>query len=150
VGERQVHAVEIDRGLVYEARENLATADQSGVLVDRGDGAEGLPDYAPFDRILVEAAAVEVPAALRRQLASGGRVVFPRGNGPDQRLVAVDAAGETVADGGPVGFAPLLVEGEQRGAVERNRTHREDRERAARAAESRAGWEQEWIDWERR
>ncbi|MXR22571.1 protein-L-isoaspartate O-methyltransferase, partial [Halobacterium sp. PCN9] len=65
----------------------------------------------------------------------------------DQRLVAVEDR-ETVSVHGPVAFAPLLVDGEQASAVERNRTVREDRERAARAAESRTGWEHEWIDWD--
>jgi len=48
----------------------------------------------------------------------------------------------------PVSFDPLLVEGEQSGAVERNRMTREDRERAQRRAESRRGWEQDWIEWD--
>jgi len=55
-----------------------------------------------------------------------------------------------VAVHGPVAFAPLLVDGEQGSAVERNRTVREDTERAVRAAESRGGWEHDWIDWENR
>jgi protein-L-isoaspartate(D-aspartate) O-methyltransferase len=41
------------------------------------DGSKGLPDHAPFDRILVSAAAQEVPEALKRQLAKGGRMVIP-------------------------------------------------------------------------
>ncbi|MFB6069461.1 MAG: protein-L-isoaspartate O-methyltransferase [Halanaeroarchaeum sp.] len=146
VGSRRVHAVDIARGLVYDARRNLRSAGYGEVLVDCRDGAEGLPGYAPFDRILVEAAAVEPPAALLDQLAPGGRLVMPVGTG-DQRLVAVEA-GDRVAEFGPVGFRPLLVEGEQAGAVERNRTAREDAERAAREAERRRGWERDWIDWD--
>ncbi|MFB6072032.1 MAG: protein-L-isoaspartate O-methyltransferase [Halobacterium sp.] len=148
VGAAGVHAVDIDRSLVYEARGNLADAGYGDVLVDCRDGAGGLPEYAPFDRVLVEAAVADAPRALVDQLADGGRLVFPRGVG-DQRLVAVED-GEVAGAFGPVAFAPLLVDGEQASAVERNRTVREDRERAARAAESRTGWEHEWIDWERR
>jgi protein-L-isoaspartate(D-aspartate) O-methyltransferase len=43
----------------------------------------------------------------------------------------------------------MLVDGEQANTVERNRTHREDREFAQRAHERRKGWEQDWIDWDR-
>jgi len=147
VGARRAHAVDITRALVHDARENLADAGYPEVLVDCRDGARGLPEYAPFDRVLVEAAAVDVPTALRDQLAADGRLVMPRGRGPDQSLVAVDGDGtETVH--GPVAFDPLLVDGEQTGAIERNRTEREDAERAARAARSRTGWEQDWIDWD--
>ncbi|SFC65859.1 protein-L-isoaspartate(D-aspartate) O-methyltransferase [Halobiforma haloterrestris] len=148
VDETDVHAVDIARPLVAEARTNLERASYGGVLVDRRDGAEGLPEYAPFDRILLEAAAVDAPRALLEQLAPDGRLVFPRGS-RRQRLVSVSPDGED-REFGVVSFDPLLVEGEQSGAVERNRTTREDRERARRRAESRTGWEQEWIEWDDR
>ena len=146
VGDTNVHAVDIARPLVIEARSNLAAAGYDGVLVDCRDGADGLPEYAPFDRILLEAAAVDPPRALLEQLTEDGRLVLPRGT-QSQRLEVVSA------DGGrerreAVAFDPLLVEGEQSGAVERNRTAREDRERAQRRAESRRGWEQDWIEWD--
>jgi len=146
VGETNVHAVDISRPLVVEARRNLAEAGYDGVLVDCRDGATGLPEYAPFDRILLEAAAVDPPRPLREQLATGGRLVFPRGS-QRQRLEAVSPDGDSERFG-PVSFDPLLVEGEQSGAVERNRMAREDRERAQRRAESRRGWEQDWIEWD--
>ena len=60
-GPRHVHAVDITRELVHDARRNLADAGYPEVLVDCRDGARGLPEYAPYDRILVEAAAVEPP-----------------------------------------------------------------------------------------
>ncbi|MFB6104664.1 MAG: protein-L-isoaspartate O-methyltransferase [Halobacteriaceae archaeon] len=145
VGARHVHAIDIQRSLVLEARSNLAEAGYRDVLVDRRDGGDGLPEYAPYDRILVEAAAVDAPAALRAQLAEDGRLVYPRGT-VDQSLVALTPDGERRF--GPTSFDPLLVDGEQATAIERNRTVREDRERAERAAESRTGWEQDWIDWD--
>jgi len=146
VGPRRVHAVDITRALVYDARQNLRAAGYGAVLVDWRDGAAGLPKYAPFDRILVEAAAVRPPQAMLDQLAPDGRLVMPIGT-HDQRLVAIED-GERVADFGPVGFDPLLVDGEQYGAVERNRTMREDTERAVKEAERRHGWERDWIDWD--
>lgn len=148
VGPEHVHAVDITRQLVLDARRNLGRAGYDAVLVDCRDGADGFPEYAPFDRILVEAAAVDPPEALLDQLAPDGRLVMPLGYG-DQRLVAMED-GETVQDYGQVGFSPLLVDGEQYGAVERNRTTREEQERAVRALERRGGWEHDWIDWDQR
>jgi protein-L-isoaspartate(D-aspartate) O-methyltransferase len=146
-GERNVHAVDITRKVVYEARNNLERAGYGGVLVDRRDGARGLAEYAPFDRVLVEAAAVEPPAALVDQLAAEGRMVIPLGHG-SQTLSVVGPEGGVRERLGTVAFAPLLVDGEQAGSIERNRTAREDREFARRAERRRTGWEHEWIDWE--
>jgi protein-L-isoaspartate(D-aspartate) O-methyltransferase len=145
-GAEHVHAIDITRRLVIEARGNLAEAGYGGVLVDRRDGADGLPEYAPFDRILLEAAAVSPPAALVDQLAEDGRLVMPYGAGEQHIAVVVD--GEITERLGGVAFQPMLVEGEQADTVERNRTRREDREFARRNAEGRTGWEQEWIDWD--
>jgi len=147
VGERDVQAVDITRRVVYEARANLADAGYEAVLVDCRDGADGLPEYAPYDRILVEAAAVRPPDALVDQLAADGRLVMPLGAG-SQHLAVVDADGD-VERHGACAFEPMLVEGEQHDTVERNRTRREDREFAARDARRRKGWELEWIDWDR-
>jgi len=159
-GARRVHAIDIDREAVSIARSNLSTAGYDAVLVDRRDGANGFPEYAPYDRILIEAAVVEPPRALREQLAADGRIVYPRGT-TVQSIAAVepDSDGEsepnddaptgfrTVETAGPARLRPMLVDGEQTG-VERNRTRRED---AERAEQDRAhGWEQEWIDWDDR
>jgi protein-L-isoaspartate(D-aspartate) O-methyltransferase len=152
VGGHDVHAVDIARRLVWEARENLGRAGYDAVLVDRRNGERGLPEYAPFDRILLEAAAVRPPPALLAQLASGGRFVMPMGLG-EQSLVAIEdgedgEVGEVATRHGTVAFAPMLVESERTDTVERNRTAREDREFAERAAERRRGWERDWIDWD--
>ncbi|MHB9288723.1 protein-L-isoaspartate O-methyltransferase family protein [Halobacteriales archaeon Cl-PHB] len=146
VGERSVQAIDITRRIVYEARSNLESAGYGAVLVDCRDGAEGFPEYAPYDKILVEAAAVRPPDALVDQLADDGRLVMPLGAG-NQHLAVVFPDGD-VERHGACAFDPMLVEGEQVDTVERNRTRREDRELAARAAERRKGWEHEWIDWE--
>ena len=77
VGAKRVHAVDIDRHLVLDARRNLRTAGYEAVLVDCRDGADGFPEYAPFDRILASAAAPKVPDMLTRQLKKGGVLVMP-------------------------------------------------------------------------
>jgi protein-L-isoaspartate(D-aspartate) O-methyltransferase len=161
VGARYIHAVDIDREAVSIARSNLSMAGYDAVLVDRRDGANGLPEYAPYDRILLEAGVVEPPRALREQLAEGGRIVYPRGTAV-QTIAAIehgdgeDAADDdaprgfrTVETAGPARLQPMLVDGEQRG-VERNRTRREDAERAEKGHFARHGWEQDWIDWDDR
>ena len=147
-GARNVHAVDIARTLVHEARGNLSRAGYGEVLVDRRDGANGLPEYAPYDRILLEAAAVRPPAALREQLADDGRLVMPRG--ANEQTLTAFGPDDVLEEGGNVAFAPLLVEGEQIDAVERNRTEREDREFARRESQTRRGWERDWIDWDDR
>jgi len=165
-GAKHVHAVDIDREAVAIARSNLSTAGYDAVLVDRRDGANGLPEYAPYDRILLEASVVEPPRALREQLADGGRIVYPRGTAvqtlaaiePDSAEAASDgttddddapAGFRTVETAGPARLQPMLVAGELRG-VERNRTRREDAERAEQGHFARHGWEQDWIDWDDR
>ena len=158
-GARHVHAVDISRRLVYDARQNLSAAGYDAVLVDCADGARGLPAYAPFDRILVEAAAVEPPRDLADQLGPEGRLVLPRGRGADQTVVAYEPeAGDggdagrlvDVDTAGPVSLSPLLVEGEQAGAGVRNRTRREDAEFSDQGYFAKTGWEHEWIDWDDR
>ncbi|MFB6184969.1 MAG: protein-L-isoaspartate O-methyltransferase [Haloarculaceae archaeon] len=144
-GAESVQAVDINRRLVLEARRNLASAGYDAVFVDRRNGVDGLPEYAPYDRILLEAAAVEPPRALLDQLDDGGRLVLPEGAG--QQTLSVVEDGAVVERGGTVVFRPMLVEGEQTDTVERNRTHREDREHARRVQRQRRDWHR-WADWE--
>jgi protein-L-isoaspartate(D-aspartate) O-methyltransferase len=152
--QRNVHAVDITRRVVWDARANLESAGYAGVLVDCRDGADGLPEYAPFDRILLEAAAIEPADRLLAQLVDGGRLVMPLG-GPEQSLVAVTPADsgegyDVVDDHGPAAYGPMLVPGEEADRQPRNRTEREDREFAERGSFARTGWEYEWIDWDDR
>lgn len=141
----RVQAVDIDRNLVLAARSNLARAGYREVLVDCRDGTNGLQEYAPYDRILLEAAAVAPPRQLKAQLADDGRLVMPLGTKP-QEIVAIE--NDRIIEHGPsVRFKPLLVEGEQGAALERNRMHREEAERTRQSSKTRPGWEQEWIKW---
>ncbi len=86
----RVYGVELDPRLARSARDALAAAGIDNVTITTGDGALGLAAQAPFDAINVGATARdEVPPALERQLAAGGRLVAPVGDGDDERLVLV-------------------------------------------------------------
>ena len=76
---RDVVSVERYRTLADTARERLKTLGFTNVTVIAGDGFAGVPAQAPFDRIIVTAAAEEVPEALVAQLAEGGKMVLPLG-----------------------------------------------------------------------
>jgi protein-L-isoaspartate(D-aspartate) O-methyltransferase len=76
---REVVSIERYRTLGDAARTRLKTLGFDNVDVIVGDGTLGAPDKAPFDRIIVTAAAEEVPAALTEQLADGGTMIIPVG-----------------------------------------------------------------------
>lgn len=73
----RVYSVERYADLAEHARENLAAMGITNVEVVVGDGTAGLPEHAPFDAVVVSAAAAAVPAPLAEQLAEGGRLVMP-------------------------------------------------------------------------
>ena len=152
-GDRHVHAVDIDRQVVSAARSNLESAGYGDALVDRRDGADGLPEYAPYDRILLEAAVVRPPPALLDQLTPEGAIVFPRGTG-SQQIVAGERdrsardGYRVVEEYGFVQLGPLLAKGERGNGPARNRTVREDAEFRNQGYFARSGWEYEWVDWE--
>jgi len=76
---REVVSIERYRTLADAARERLKTLGYNNVRVIAGDGFNGAPDRAPFDRIIVTAATDAVPQALVDQLAVGGKMVLPLG-----------------------------------------------------------------------
>ena len=76
---RDVVSVERYRTLADSARERLRTLGYANVAIIAGDGFAGVPAQAPFDRIIVTAAAQEVPDALVAQLAEGGKMILPLG-----------------------------------------------------------------------
>jgi protein-L-isoaspartate(D-aspartate) O-methyltransferase len=87
---RRVFTIERHRALVREAERRFAALRLTNIVTRFGDGAKGWPEQAPFDRIIVTAAAREVPAVLVEQLAPGGLMVLPVGaEYHDQRLVLV-------------------------------------------------------------
>jgi len=107
---REVHTVERLAPLAAAAEERLAGLGCRNVVFHLGDGSEGWPDAAPFDGILVGAAAPAIPGPLIDQLAVGGRLVVPVGDLGWQTLTVV----ERIADGlrtwseGACRFVPLI------------------------------------------
>lgn len=108
---RRVHTIEIVPELAKRAERTLARLGYGNVSVRAGDGYAGWPEAAPFDGIMVTAAADHVPPALLRQLKPGGRLVMPvGGSGTVQQLtlIEVDAAGAVRTQRVlPVRFVPL-------------------------------------------
>ncbi len=108
---RRVYTIDRHRRLVQEASEIFRTLDLTNITALTADGSFGLPDQAPFDRILVTAAAEDPPGPLLAQLKIGGIMVVPVGQSDTvQRLIRV-----TRHEGGfdydelrPVRFVPLI------------------------------------------
>ncbi len=105
----RVYTVERKAGLGEKARHILNELGYDNVEVFVGDGSEGLPQHAPYDRISVACAAPEVPQPLIVQLKDGGRMVIPIGQ-YYQDLYLVEKAGGQVSyhNKGGVAFVPLV------------------------------------------
>jgi protein-L-isoaspartate(D-aspartate) O-methyltransferase len=86
---RQVYSVERYASLARAAQATLARLGFNNVEVILGDGSHGLPDRAPFDAIVVSAAAPQIPPPLFEQLREGGRMVIPVGPAHAQELQLV-------------------------------------------------------------
>lgn len=82
----KVFSIERHESLAESARTLLAALGYTHVSVFTGDGALGLPAFAPFDAILVSAAALRLPPALPAQLREGGRMIIPLGSEDSQQL----------------------------------------------------------------
>lgn len=108
---RRVYAIERHRPLAREAAARCRALDLSSVSIVAGDGARGWPDQAPFDRIMVTAAAEDPPALLIQQLRVGGVMVLPVGQSDDvQQLLRIVKTpdGLDYTELLPVRFVPLL------------------------------------------
>jgi protein-L-isoaspartate(D-aspartate) O-methyltransferase len=107
-----VHTIEIIDELAKEASSRLNELGYNNITVHCGDGYKGLPEEAPFDRIMVTAAPKEIPEILVEQLSEGGMMILPMGEEFDiQHLWVVTKEG----DGSikkekvlPVRFVPMV------------------------------------------
>ena len=111
----QVDTIEIVEPLATRAATLLQALGYRNVTVRAGDGYRGWPERAPFDAILITAAPKEIPQPLLDQLAVGGRLVAPVGEG-DQELVVVErtAAGLQRRAVIPVRFVPMTGEAQRK------------------------------------
>ena len=108
---RRVYTVERHRRLARRARELFPRLGMHNITVVHADGSLGLPEQAPFDRILVTAAPEDPPQPLIDQLRVGGIMVLPVGQSSTvQQLIKVTktGAGLDYAELGPVRFVPLV------------------------------------------
>ncbi len=105
----EVYTIEIIPSLRERADKLLKKLGVLNVITRTGDGFLGWPEKAPFDRIMVTASPPEVPKPLLEQLAVGGRMVIPTGEGNEQvlRLIQKTKSGVTQKEVLPVRFVPM-------------------------------------------
>ena len=106
----EVHTIERHEVLALEAMERLEELGLTNVEVHIGDGSQGLVEFAPYDGILVTAAAPSLPQALKEQLKTGGRIVIPVGGRGGQFLECWTRTEDDYECRNviPVAFVPLL------------------------------------------
>lgn len=107
----QVYTIERQKKLFEENKKFAFLKKYHAIKFFYGDGYEGLPTYAPFDRVLITAAAPEIPQKLTDQLKPGGIMVIPVGTGEVQRMMRITkletgALKEEVFDN--FSFVPML------------------------------------------
>jgi protein-L-isoaspartate(D-aspartate) O-methyltransferase len=108
----EVYSIERLPDLLVEAEERFRRLGLTNIHTRLGDGASGWPEAAPFDRVIVTAAAPRIPEPLLAQVAPGGRLVIPIGDLSEQELVILerrtDGAGFVEKRAGGVRFVPLI------------------------------------------
>lgn len=111
---REVYGIERIEGLLLRARKHLAQLQLGRVRLKHADGNRGLIEAAPFDSIIVAAAATRLPQALLDQLAPGGRLILPLNEGRGQQVLvrmerSLDGSSYQETRFDAVRFVPLLA-----------------------------------------
>jgi protein-L-isoaspartate(D-aspartate) O-methyltransferase len=109
---RYVYSVERHPELANQAKRLFQELGYTNIEVEIGDGSKGLPEYAPYDGIIVTAAAPEIPEDLIDQLAVGGHLVIPVGSRQEQVLCCLQKTEDGVRTTRTIGciFVPLVGE----------------------------------------
>jgi protein-L-isoaspartate(D-aspartate) O-methyltransferase len=107
---QRVYSIEIVESLALTARSNLQKLQYQNIEIKVGDGYKGWPEKAPFDGIVVTAAAPHVPQALIDQLKPGGRMVIPVGTGYQELVLITKGSDGKLQQRSvlPVRFVPLV------------------------------------------
>jgi protein-L-isoaspartate(D-aspartate) O-methyltransferase len=107
---REVYSVERIGPLLSRARTRLRALHLNNIRLKHGDGLLGLPEFAPFDGIILTAATLHIPSGLLEQLAVNGRMIFPKGRNNEQFLCVIERNSqgytETMLD--EVKFVPMM------------------------------------------
>jgi len=106
----KVYTIERQRGLFLKSRALLIEMSYKPYFY-YGDGYKGLPNNAPFDKILITAGAPEIPRELLKQLKVGGRMVVPVGGSKGQVMISIDRISENdykETEHGYFSFVPML------------------------------------------
>ena len=108
----KVYSIERIDALARRAYTLLDELDINNVEIKVGDGGYGWPDHAPYDAIIVTAAAPEIPAPLTAQLKDGANLIVPVGPRGQQDLICIQRQGDKLVNKtlAPVAFVPLLGE----------------------------------------
>jgi len=106
----QVYSMERLAVLIRKARRNLREAGITNIHLRHGDGHAGMPEVAPFDAIVMTAAAARAPDALLKQLSVGGRIILPIERKDEQHLYIIERTDRGIVERrmDPVVFVPLL------------------------------------------
>jgi protein-L-isoaspartate(D-aspartate) O-methyltransferase len=107
----EVYSVEVVPELAESAAATLRRLGYRNVMTRYGDGYLGWPDQAPFDRIILTAAPLELPKSLTDQLAYGGLLIAPVGDQPNQQLIEVAKSAQGQLRRRvvfPVSFVPMV------------------------------------------
>ena len=107
---KEVYSIERLAPLLARARRTLREVRVTNARLRHGDGLRGIPELAPFDSIIMAAAATHVPEVLREQLTAGGRMVLPMASKSGQQLCVIERTtqGYTEKRMDEVKFVPLL------------------------------------------
>lgn len=107
---KEIYSIDRLAPLIAKARRHLREVRITNARLRHGDGQLGMPEVAPFDAIIMAAAATHVPDALLEQLAVGGRMVLPMASNHEQRLCVIERTpqGYTERKMDQVKFVPLL------------------------------------------